>query len=132
MRTQKQLYHYLLSFADATLYEWYNSIIVDEFGDYREQTILVNCPQNMDFVRTIYDLEVLCGVMRNPNTQIVEDDNYLAICGGEKPYIITFNSFEEFMSKLSEEDREGLLKCAGEPDNLSDLERIAQEKEGRE
>lgn len=132
MRTQKQLYHYLLSFADATLYEWYNSIIMDEFGDYREQTILVNCPQNMDFVRTIYDLEVLCGVMRNPQTQIIEDDKYLAICGGEKPYIITFNSFEEFMGKLSEEDREGLLKCAGEPDNLNDLERIAQEKEGKE
>lgn len=130
MRTKTQLYHYLLSFADTVLYEWYNSMMVDPYGDYKEQSIQVNCPTNIDFVKTVYDLEKLCEVMRNPNTKVSEDDNYIAISGGETPYIITFNSFEEFLGRLSEEDRNGLLEYAGsEPEYLSELEQIAENRQ---
>ena len=87
------------------------------------------------FLANMENYTYLC--LRNNNNKSHENTKTtlslsFILCGGEKPYIITFNSFEEFMSKLSEEDREGLLKCAGEPDNLNDLERIAQEKEGKE
>jgi len=130
MRTKTQLKHYLLSFADTLLYEWYNAMMVDPYGDYSEQGIHVNCDTNVDFIKAVYNIEKLCETMRNKNTQVSEDDNYIAICGGDKPYIITFNSFEEFLNKLSEEDRDGLLEYVqSEPTYLEELENMNKERE---
>ena len=132
MRTQKQLQHYLLSFADTLLYEWYNGVMVDPFGDYKEQTIHVNTENAQKTLKDVYSLEVLCEVMRNENTNFNEDDTYIAICGGDSPYIISFNSFEEFMANMSAEDRDGFLGYVQEfPEHLETLEEMNRERENK-
>lgn len=66
-------------------------------------------------------------VGKNPNTNICSGDLYFCLTGGEKPYLISFSSFEQFMKRMTEEDREGFLNYLCEyPENLESLDEIAK------
>lgn len=126
MRTKTQLYHYLLSFSDKALIDWYNNNLVDAFGDYSEQTIMPLCDTTRACVLGLYGMERLCSVMREKKTRIFDEDKYIAICGGDTPYIITFSSFEEF---LVGENKESVLNYVMEyPEVLETLEEMAEEQ----
>ena len=97
--TTQQIYHYLLSFDEETLIKWYNDYLVDPYGDFREQTIRKNTEEEKNNICASFDLEVLCEIMRNKKTAVWEEDKYIMVDGADRPYIITFSTFEEFLSK---------------------------------
>lgn len=120
----EQLYHYLLSFDEAVLIKWYNEIVVDAFGDFSEQIIRENNASAHDIIKDTYSLEALARILRNPKTELSEDTKYIAATGGDNGYIITFNSFKEFLDKEI-----GLLEyLLTYYDNVEELERMAEEK----
>ena len=99
MRTKTQLYHYLLSFADTRLYKWYNNCLIDAFGDFSEQTIKVNTEQAQKEIKDRYTLVELQTILNRADTRILEDKNYIAICGADEPFIYTFDNFEDSLQK---------------------------------
>lgn len=120
----EQLYHYLLSFDEAVLIKWYNEIVVDAFGDFSEQIIRENNASAHDIIKDTYSLEALARILRNPKTELSEDTKYIAATGGDNGYIITFDSFKEFLDKEI-----GLLEyLLTYYDNVEELERMAEEK----
>lgn len=125
MRTKTQLYHYLLSFADTRLIKWYNNCVVDAFGDYSEQTIAVNNQEATIYWATLYGLEKLCSIMKNKNSRIFDEDLWIAVCGGENPYMITFSTFEEFLN--IGDNKDCLLDyIATYPELLAELENMEE------
>lgn len=101
--TKSQLFHFILSFNERTLRTWYNEVMVDPFGDFREQTIRDYTEEEENKLKNELSLEVLCEIMRNEKTNFVSDNLYFAVTGGDQPYLISFDTFEEFLN-LSEKD----------------------------
>lgn len=97
--TKSQLFHFILSFNERTLRTWYNEVMVDPFGDFREQTIRDYTEEEENELKNELSLEVLCEIMRNKKTAVWEEDKYIMVDGADRPYIITFSTFEEFLSK---------------------------------
>ena len=121
----EQLYHYLLSFDEAVLIKWYNEIVVDAFGDFSEQIIRENNASAHNIIKDTYSLEALARILRNPKTELSEDTKYIAATGGDNGYIISFNSFKEFLDKEI-----GLLEyLLTYYDNVEELEKMAEESE---
>ena len=116
----KQIYHYLLSHTDEELIKWYNSTIVEPFGDFRDQTIRENTQQAIHDITSNYDLEMLVNIFSSEKTKVSEAHKYLMLTGADMPYLITFDSFEDFLSK------EGEYLCGfleDVPDLLEELKR---------
>lgn len=116
----RQIYHYLLSYTDEELIRWYNDVMVDPYGDFRDQTIRYNQPQAIHDITSNYDLEMLVSIFSNPRTRVSEEHAYLMLTGADNPYLITFRDFEEFLSK------EGEYICGyveENPELLDELER---------
>lgn len=133
--TKEQTFHYILSYRTSTLVYWYNSAICDPFGDYREQSIRDFSEEEEEKLKKALSIETLMAVGKNPNTNVEDCKIYLCLTGGDKPYIVTFNNFEEFLGKMTEEDRDGFLEyLCSNPELLDDLEieRLAEEKRWQE
>ena len=129
--TKEQTFHYILSYRTSTLVYWYNGSICDPFGDYREQTIRDFSEEEESKLKSELSIETLMAVGKNPATIVEDCKIYICLTGGDKPYIVTFNKFEEFLNKMTEEDREGFLEYLCEnPELLDELEicRIDEEK----
>ena len=97
--TEKQIFHYILSFDDATLIKWYNNDVVEPFSDYSDQIIRENTEQAKQTICDTYGWEALFSLLQNKKTAINEDDKYIMVDGADSPYIVTFSTFEEFLTK---------------------------------
>jgi len=95
--TPEQVKHYLLSFDDYTLIYWYNSVVIDPFQEFSEQAIRDNTENNVEDLKDLLSLETLMKVGRDKRTAYYEDDKYFCLTGADKPYIVSFSSFEEFL-----------------------------------
>ena len=94
----KQIYHYLLSHTDEELMRWYNDVMVDPYGDFRDQTIRHNNPSEVHDITSNYELEALVSIFGNERTRVSEDDAFLMLTGADFPHLITFNTFEDFLN----------------------------------
>lgn len=121
----QQVRHFLLSFNDYTLIKWYNNVIVDAFGDYSEQSIRDNLVSVVEDLKNALSLETLINVARNPKTAYSEEDKFLALTGGEKPYFVSFSSFEEFLNVADGDDFCQYL--TSQEDDLAALDEMANE-----
>lgn len=120
----KQIYHYLLSRDEQNLVAWYNNSIVDPWGDYQDQIIRLNTEKEQNKIKSTYDLQILWAMMQDKRTKIDETQKYIAVLGGEEPYIITFDSFEEFLTI-----EENLTSWVEEnPELLDELNNIEKEE----
>ena len=125
--TKEQTYHFILTYHTSTLIYWYNNVICEPYGDYSEQVIRDYDENQENDLKDVLSLETLMAVGKNPNTNICSGDLYFCLTGGEKPYLISFSSFEQFMKRMTEDDREGFLNYLCEyPENLESLDEIAQ------
>lgn len=123
LSTKTHVYHYLLSFNTRTLIDWYNNDLCDPFGDYSEQIIRDLDGEGEKAVKNLLSIETLIEVGRNPKTNFTEDSIYFALTGGDKPYLLSFDNFEEFLQKMTSDDRDGLLDYIMEnPEYLESLE----------
>lgn len=123
--TKEQTFHYILTYHTSTLVYWYNNVICEPYGDYSEQCIRDYDEHGENSLKDDISLETLMAVGKNPATNICEDDLYLCLTGGETPYLISFNRFEQFLNKMTEEDRNGFLDYLCEyPENLESLEEV--------
>ena len=94
----RQIYHYLLSHTDEELMRWYNDVMVDPYGDFRDQTIRHNNPSEVHDITSNYELEALVSIFGNERTRVSEDDAFLMLTGADFPHLITFNTFEDFLN----------------------------------
>lgn len=123
LSTKTQVYHYLLSFNTRTLINWYNNDLCDPFGDHSEQIIRDLDEEGEKAVKNLLSLETLIKIGENTKTNFSEDSIYFALTGGDEPYLLSFNSFEEFLQNMPNGDREGLLDfLMGSPEYLEMLE----------
>ncbi len=124
-RTKNQIYHYILSFPEAVLREWYNTCLIDPYGDHSYQTIRENCEEQEAEIKSLLSLETLCKAGRNPKTDYTDLHLWFIVAGGENPYIVSFNYFEEFLNKMDNLD--AFLQFVQEkPQLLEDLVEIAE------
>lgn len=124
-RTNNQLYHFILSFPEVALREWYNTCIIDPYGDHAYQTIRENTYEQEAQIKDTLTLETLIQAATNPATNFAHDQLWMAVTGGETPYIISFNHFEEFLSKMAEQEQ-FLQFVQDNPELLEELEEIAE------
>jgi len=135
MRTldNNQKYHFLLTYYTSTLVRWYNKYVCDPFGDYSEQVIRDFTEEGENAIKQALCMETLVNACKHPNTNIVSNDLYICVTGGDNPYIISFSTFEGFLNAITEEDKEGFMEWLTE-ELLEDLEaeRIEEQKEWAE
>lgn len=118
----EQVKHYLLSYNDSTLIYWYNNVIISPWQDFSEQGIRDNDDDRTGDLLTELSLEALVNASRHPNTRYSGADRYFALTGGENPYIVSFDTFAEF---LETESGKSLVKwLVGTPEDLESLEEI--------
>lgn len=94
----RQIYHFLLSHTDEELIRWYNDVMVDPYGDFRDQTIRYNTPSAVHDITSNYELEALVSIFGNERTRVSEADAFLMLTGADFPHLITFNTFEDFLN----------------------------------
>ena len=124
-RTNNQLYHFILSFPEVVLREWYNTCVIDPYGDHAYQTIRDNTEEQEDEIKSLLTLETLCKIGRNEKTDYTDLHMFFAVMGGDNPYIISFNYFEEFLKKMDNLD--AFLQFVQEnPEQLENLIEIAE------
>ena len=124
-RTNNQLYHFILSFPEVVLREWYNTCVIDPYGDYSHQTIRDNTEEQEDEIKSLLTLETLCKIGRNEKTDYTDLHMFFAVMGGDNPYIISFNYFEEFLKKMDNLDA-FLQFVQDNPEQLENLIEIAE------
>ena len=125
----EQVKHYLLSFDNFTLIAWYNDIVIDPFGEFSEQAIRDNNENNFYDLAEVLSPEEFIKVIRDKRTNYFEEDRYFCLTGCDKPYIISFSTFEEFL-KLTE----GAELCKyllEQNDDLEALESVSEDIENR-
>ena len=115
-RTKNQIRHYLLSFPDSVLIDWYNNQIVEAFGDFSEQVIRLNTPEAQNYIKSALDLEVILQAARDENTNYSAGEKYFCLTGGTRPYFVSFDTFEQFLYTESGKALIGWL--AGSEDDL--------------
>ena len=124
-RTNNQLYHFILSFPEVVLREWYNTCVIDPYGDHAYQTIRDNTEEQEDEIKSLLTLDTLCKIGRNEKTDYTDLHMFFAVMGGDNPYIISFNYFEEFLKKMDNLD--AFLQFVQEnPEQLENLIEIAE------
>ena len=124
--TPEQVKHYLLSFDDSTLIRWYNDVVIEPFGDFSEQAIRDNIENSICDIENDLSFETLIAVAKNPKTVYRSEDKFVCITGCDKPYIVSFSTFEEFL-KVADGDE--LCKFLSEQeDDLETLESVARNR----
>lgn len=124
---EAQVKHYLLSYNDSTLIYWYNNVIISPWQDYSEQGIRDNNEDGTGDLLTELSLEAIVNASRHHNTRYSGADRYFALTGGENPYIVSFDTFAEF---LETESGKSLVKwLVGTPEDLESLEEIGNRAE---
>ena len=127
--TPEQVKHYLLSFDDYTLIYWYNSVVIDPFQEFSEQAIRDNTENNVEDLKDLLSLETLMKVGRDKRTAYYEDDKYFCLTGADKPYFVSFDTFEQFLNGIAPEDKDGFLDfLLSVPEHLEALEEMAKEE----
>jgi len=128
-RNKEQTYHFLLSFKTSTLVKWYNDSLIDPFSDFSEQTLRENTENIVADLKDALSLETLLQAGRNPHTKYSECDRYFALTGCDKPYFVSFDTFEQFLNGIAPEDKDGFLDfLLSVPEHLEALEEMAKEE----
>ncbi len=128
-KTTEQVKHYLLSFDDYTLIYWYNNAVISPFQEFSEQAIRDNNENTFYDLAEVLSPEQFIKVIRDKRTNYFEEDRYFCLTGSDKPYIISFSSFEEFL-KLTEAD-EFCKYLLEQNDDLEALESVSEDIENR-
>lgn len=124
---EAQVKHYLLSYNDSTLIYWYNNVIISPWQEFSEQGIRDNNEDGTGDLLTELSLEALVNASRNKNTRYSEADKYFALTGGTDAYLVSFDTFAEF---LETESGKSLVKwLVGTPEDLESLEEIGNRAE---
>jgi len=122
----EQVKHYLLSFEDSTLIYWYNNVIIDPWQDYSEQGIRDNTEDGQGNFLVELSLEVIVNASKHKNSRYSGADRYFALTGGENPYIVSFDTFAEFLETESGKSLVNWLVTS--PEDIESLEEIASHK----
>lgn len=123
---EAQVKHYLLSYNDSTLIYWYNNVIISPWQEFSEQGIRDNNEDRTGDLLVELSLEALVNASRNANTRYSGADKYFALTGGDNPYIVSFDTFAEF---LETESGKSLLNwLVTSPEDIESLEEIASHK----
>ena len=118
--TPQQAKHFLLSFDDRKVIDWYNDYVVDSYGDYAYSTIRENHETIAQDIANVLSLEALINLANHPLTRYCECDKYVIVADF---CIVSFNSVEELLNtKVGEYIVEFFLQ--DEEDNREDLESI--------
>ena len=122
-RNKTQIRHFLLSFPDDVLINWYNDVVISPWEDFSEQCIRKNTTMARNYIKGILDLEVLIEACKSDKTKFSAGDKYFCLTGATKPFFLSFNTFEEFLYSESGESLLGWL--TGSEELLDELVRMA-------
>ena len=123
-RTKNQIRHFLLSFPDEVLINWYNDVVLSPWEDFSEQCIRKNTTMARNYIKSILDLEVLIKAAKNEKTRFSAGEKYFCLTGGYDPYLLSFDTFEEFLKTEAGEALVGWL--TGSDELLDELPKMAE------